>query len=616
MIAKRRWCVFICALFAAFFLPMANSQDKPELSLENSLRAAIAVQQALPPAQQNLFSGALNNWLSMAHTLLDKPATGPDDGAKLNGQTGARMSSNGSTGRSNGDSFNPSEERNDIETVSSSALDMQASHLAGFTQSTTSTAWCGHNVVTGFNSTVATVQTFLVPAFNGINSPSSAVDFAYSRDDGESFTDPGFLNPGPFPNSLLGNPVLACANSQRFYFATSPFGTGTLSPDGFTENPLSAVGVSVSNDGGKDWGNPIAAVTKNFFHLLDKAWLTLDPRNGNHVYVTYTDFDTEGFFPQFFPNPRCPGTSRSAIELVSSTNGGQTWSAPTIVQEACHPVDPATTALTGPSFTGSQIAIGKTGKVYVSYLSFATDNSVAPSVQLKFRRSDDQGTSFGPEVNVTDVTPTGCCAFVDGNIGQFQGFLQGFFQALDFPSMAVDTRGKQDVIYLVWADGRDNSTIDVLLTTNTYNFGDILLSKSVDGGDSWTSPFPISPTPRHFEGAGRDQFQPGIAINEDGKIAVCYNDRRNDPANNAVDHYCSFSEDGGNTFRDVRQTTSSWVPVHGSESQLVAGPAYMGDYDGVAAHVGSSGEDLFFSGFQIIKNVIVTAHGRSSGHEQ
>jgi len=612
MAATRKWCVLICALLAAFFLPVANGQDNPKVPLESSLRAAIAVQQALPPAQQNLFSGALNNWLSMAHALLDKPATGPDDGAKLNGQ--ARTGSNALANRLNADSSNRSEE-NDIEPVSSSAFDLQASHLAGFTQSTTSTAWCGHNIVTGFNSTVAAVQTFWAPLFNGANNPLfSAVDFAYSRDDGETFTDPGFLNPGPFPNTMSGNPVVACANSQRFYFATSPFSTGIVTSDG-GENLLSAVGVSISNDGGKDWSHPKFAVTKTPFHLIDKAWLAVDPRNENHVYVTYTDYDTEGVFPQSNPNPRCPGNSRSAIELVSSNNGGRTWSAPTIVQEACHSVDPVTTAITGPSFTGSQIAIGKTGKVYVSYLSFATDANI-PAVQLKFRRSDDQGVSFGPEVNVTNVTPTGCCAFVGGEIGDFQGFLQGFFQVIDFPSMAVDSRGDRDVVYLVWADGRDNSTTDVLLSTNQYNFGDILLSKSEDGGNSWTSPFPISPTPRSFKGAGRDQFQPGIAINEDGKIAVCYNDRRNDPANNAVDHYCSFSEDGGYSFRDVRQTASSWIPVHGSESEIVAGPAYMGDYDGVAAHLGSSGDNLFFSGFQIIKNVIVTAHGRSSGHEQ
>lgn len=610
MAATRKWSVFICVLFAAFLLPVANSQDKPKVPLESALRAAIAVQQALPPAERNLFSGALNNWLSMAHALLDKPDTGPDDDAKLNGQAGTRTATNALSGRLNSGLFDRSDGRNDIEAISNPALDFQGSHIAGFTQSTTSTAWCGHNIVTGFDSTVAAVQTGLAPQFNQTDSPFSGVDFAYSRNDGESFTDSGFLNAGPFPNAMIGNPVVACANSQRFYIATSPFNPGTE----FTL--FSAVGVSISNDGGKDWGNPVAVVTKDFFsHLLDKAWLAVDPRDGNHVYVTYTDFDTEGFSPFLFPNARCPGASRSAIELVSSKDGGRTWSAPATVQEACHGIDPVTTGFTGPSFTGSQVVIGRTGKVYVSYLSFATDANL-PAVQLKFRRSDDQGVSFSPEVNVTDVTQTGCCAFVNGITGLFEGLLQGSFQVIDYPSMAVDTRGNQDIVYLVWADGRDNSTTDVLLSTNQYNFGDILLSKSTDGGNSWTTPFPISPTPRGFKGAGRDQFHPGIAINEDGKIAVCYNDRRNDPANNAVDHYCSFSEDGGYSFRDVRQTTASWIPVHGSESELSAAPSYMGDYDGVAAHQGVGNDGLFFNGFQIIKNVVVTAHGRSSGHEQ
>jgi hypothetical protein len=616
-----KWRMLL-SLPAMFLLAAgAGGQSNGKPSIEGNLRAAIAVQQNLPSSQQNLFSGALKNYLALAHGLLDPRPANPGDDARTRNQSASRPRAGAPVlSAAHSDDFAHGEGREGEVAISSTAGELQATRLTGFTQSTTSTAWCGHNIITGFDSTEAAVQTFLIPNFNGLSTAGSATDYAVSTNDGESFTDAGFLNPGPFPNFITGNPVLACANSQKFFLATSPFSTLiNLSPDGFTGTPVNGVALSISNDAGKHFADPVMPVSKGIFHLIDKAWVAIDPENPQHIYVSYTDFDADGFFPQFVPNPRCPGVSRSAIELVSSVDGGQTWSAPSIVREVCHTISNAPgNPILGPSFTGSQVAIGRGGKVYVSYLQEDTDSGL-PALTMQFRASADHGATFGPEVKVADVVQTGCCAFVDGLVGIFQGFLQGFFQVIDYPSMAVGHHGKHDVIYLVWADGRDKSTIDVVVAgSNTYNFSDIVLSKSTDGGNTWTQPEAVSPTPRDFAGAGRDQFHPGIAVNEDGKIAVCYNDRRNDPANNLVDHFCSLSSDGGNNFHDVRQTSQSWIPVHFSESGTFTSSVYMGDYDTVAAHQGGHGEDAdeFFNAFQEIHNVVVTVHGRSAGREQ
>ena len=76
--------------------------------------------------------------------------------------------------------------------VSDPSTDFVFSVLAGFTQSETSTAWCGNNVMVGFNDSGSLPESlFFGPgglSFNGV---------ALSTDQGRSFQDLGFLNPGP-----------------------------------------------------------------------------------------------------------------------------------------------------------------------------------------------------------------------------------------------------------------------------------------------------------------------------------------------------------------------------------------------------------------------------------
>ena len=69
---------------------------------------------------------------------------------------------------------------------------------AGFTQSETSTAWCGNNVVAGYNDSGSFLES-LVLSFGGL----SFNGVARSTNRGASFTDLIFLNPGP-PQRLPG----------------------------------------------------------------------------------------------------------------------------------------------------------------------------------------------------------------------------------------------------------------------------------------------------------------------------------------------------------------------------------------------------------------------------
>jgi len=119
--------------------------------------------------------------------------------------------------------------------VSNPNTDFLSSRVTGFTQSETSTAWCGSNVVVGFNDSGSVIETFgsLLAGINGL----SVNGVALSTDQGHTFQDLGSLNPGPDPSGFLaGDPVIGCADIKTFYYS-SLFESGFF-PDllGSTQN--------------------------------------------------------------------------------------------------------------------------------------------------------------------------------------------------------------------------------------------------------------------------------------------------------------------------------------------------------------------------------------------
>src|SRR4051812_38243807 len=170
--------------------------------------------------------------------------------------------------------------------VSDPRLDHGNSVMTSFTQSETSSAWCGNTVVVGYNDSGAFARTA------GVNFDSawSFSSVSYSHDRGATFTEAGYMNPGANPaNFLAGDPAVACTSSSRFYYS-SLFAAGQDSAGNF----FNGVAVNSSNDGGKTWGPPVPAVAKDFAHSIDKPWIAADPTNAQRLFVTYTDFDFSG----------------------------------------------------------------------------------------------------------------------------------------------------------------------------------------------------------------------------------------------------------------------------------------------------------------------------------
>ena len=545
------------------FDPNAQSQASPQrlAAIELRLDQAKTFFDNMPEARRQVLSGAAQNLIQFAKV---RERQGGRLGQKLHqpAQLPKRVS------------FGPATPGGVIP-VSDPSNDFTFSILTGFTQSETSTGWCGDHIVVGFNDSGSIPESI----FSGPGGLSFS-GVALSTDHGHSFQDLGFVNPGSNPaNFLLGDPVLGCADASTFHYAQI-FLTADSKGD-----PLAAVAVSTSSDGGVTWADPVAAASKDgFTHFLDKNWMAVDPTNPNRVFVTYTDFDGSGAvcgvdgsgFPIF----------RNAIELVSSQNGGATWSAPVVIEELCSPF-----FVPGLFDEGSQVAVGPHGEVYVAWEFIDADFFTR---ELRIRKSADHGVTFAPVVKATDVTPVG-----DGSL------LQGSFRsALDFPSLAVDRSGTatNGNVYIAWHDGRNLLVSDFESGNGVYGYADVLTIRSSDGGSTWSAPIRVNtkPEPLSSSGRGTDQYQPGIAVDKAGKIGACWYGRRLDSLNYQIDRFCGVSADAGVSWTNNRQSSPSWSPIHATDGFI--NPFYMGDYDSLASDSTQSSPG-FIGAFQMMNTL-------------
>jgi hypothetical protein len=452
--------------------------------------------------------------------------------------------------------------------VSDPRLDYGNSVMTSFTQSETSSAWCGNTVVVVYNDSGAFARTAGVNYYG----PWSFSSVSYSTDRGATFTEAGYMNPGPYaPNFLAGDPVVACTSPSQFY-QSSIFASGQDASGNF----FNGVAVNASSDGGKTWGPPVAAVAKDFNHSIDKPWIAADPTHPSRLAVTYTDFDFTGFAGD--PSAVCPGDLRYAIELVVSNDGGTSWGLPVTVHQECY------YASGGNGVQGSNPAFSADGSLYIAYEFFP---GTLPNNEIHLAKSIDHGQSVLSDVKVSDVWP-------NGNFG----LLQGSFRNNEFPQVAVDRSSRQTRgnVYVSWSDGAANIVADLPLVFGSYAYPDVRVARSTDGGITFAAPVTVSPTPSNFTGRGRDQFFPGIAVDRRGRVGVCYYDRRQRADNSRIDRYCSTSENAGSSWDEEQASEFGWIPAHATDG--VINPAYIGDYDSVSSDFLLQ-QNGFFSSFEV-----------------
>jgi len=397
------------------------------------------------------------------------------------------------------------------------------------TQSETSVAVHGQNVVVGFNDS----QTALLFLTAG----GDLSGYAYSTNGGQSFTDGNQLPNRPGEVNL-GDPWLGSDRAGNFYYAEL-----VINIDPFTGFNYD-VAVAKSTNGGKTFSTPVKADTQPeaaMFYSADKDALAVgrDPSVGSrdNVYVAWDDFLFD----------RTTFTAKNGLPVAHSYDGGNTYQ----VVYANQLVQPTFGCSFSQYIGANPVVDHRNGTLYVATEKIVENNPSCtfPPPPIAWSevvfRSTDGGRTFGPEITISDVTsstPTGLF-----KLGEHQ-----YMRNLEFPSLAVDPSG---TVYATWNDGRSGNS-------------HVLLSNSTDGGLTWTAPSAVT-------SGTNDEMQPVVSADGSGLHDLYY--MRN--ADNTLDVVVANSGNGGASWSYKRVTSQSFPGVF-TFPQLdpIIASAYMGDY--------------------------------------
>ncbi len=181
--------------------------------------------------------------------------------------------------------------------------------------------------------------------------------------------------------------------------------------------------------------------------------------------------------------------------------------------------------------------IGANSEVYVAWVNFDPG-------AIRFDRSTDGGQTFGSDMTVQNVS------FV-------AGYINGNISVYSFPAMDADiTSGPfHGSIYCAYMD-----------YSSGFTDTDIYFTRSTDGGMTWSQRSRINDDTLDN---GCDQFHPWLTVAPDGSITVVFLDRRLDSENLLMDLYMTTSADGGDTWSaNTRITTESSDPTGGSHDSF------------------------------------------------
>jgi hypothetical protein len=338
----------------------------------------------------------------------------------------------------------------------------------------------------------------------------------YSSDGGATWKQ----TPVSCPYGIWGDPVLITDTTGAFYYL-------------HLSNPqngswIDRIVVQKSTDGGKTYSDGTYC-GENHPKDQDKHWLCVDPRT-DVVYCTWTEFDEY--------NNTDTARYKSRILFSKSTDGGRTWSPALKINQFdgdCLDDDNTT--------EGAVPAVGPNGELYVAW---------AWNDKIWFDYSLDGGTTWLERDIFVAQQPGGWTYDVFG-ISRCNGL-----PVLDCDRSNGPNRG---TLYINWSDQRNGDTDT-----------DIWLSRSTDGGKTWSSALRVNNDP-----PGKDQFLTWLTVDQvTGYLYAVFYDRRA-YTDNKTDVYLAVSRNGGRSFENMKISESPFDPIK---------YVFFGDYNHISAHNG------------------------------
>jgi hypothetical protein len=229
--------------------------------------------------------------------------------------------------------------------------------------------------------------------------------------------------------------------------------------------------------------------------------------------------------------------------FARTVDGGASWETARAI------FDPGANAQT----IGAVVAVLANGSLATLYTRIDVVNG-SNAASLWVLRSADKGATWSAPIKVADLQAVG--AFVP----------ETRLAIRDGSILAQMAAGPAGELYVVWQDARfTGGQIDA-----------IALSKSVDGGLTWSAPVRISTV------ATAQAFTPQVHVAGDGTVGVSYFDLRGDTpdagATTSTDYWLLRSRDGGATWSEARIAGPFDLQRAPNSRGL-----FIGDYHGLAS---------------------------------
>ncbi len=338
---------------------------------------------------------------------------------------------------------------------------------------------------------------------------------------------------------VFGDPCLASDKFGNIYYLH------LANPDNSrgSKEFLSSIVLQKSTDKAKTWSKGVAIGYDNT-RIQDKHWIGIHPVTGE-LAVTWTEFDA---YESSDPN------DYSRILFSKSTDFGETWSEPVKINQFdgdCMDSDD--------TVEGAVPVFDERGNIYVAW---------AYHNKIYFDKSTDGGKTWLTHDIVVADQPEG-----------WDYDIPGVFRANGMPVLGIDnSKGPyHGTLYINWSDQR-NGTDDT----------DIFISKSTDGGQTWSQPKRVN-----TDQTKTHQYLTWMAIDPaTGYIYIVYYDRSR-YTDNRTDVSLSYSTDGAETFKSMIVSDKPFKPFKS---------AFMGDYNNIDAYNGivtPIWTDLSFTGISI-----------------